>query len=249
MATFVLIHGGWGGGWEWREVERFLRERGHEVTRPTLTGLGERTHLSSAAVTLATHVEDVVRHFEFEGLTDAVLCGHSYGGMVVTGAAERITDRLRCVVYIDAFVPRDGESLFDLLPPEWASMLRASASDGVVPVPLSFEETASTHGAWYAQRTVGQPLGTFEQAAQLSGGSPTIPRAYIRCLESDVPVEPPPGALGRPAGHTASSPQDTTRRSRIQPVSPTCSQRSCATNRRNRIRSRHLVGRAWFPGS
>src|SRR5438309_8364490 len=88
MATFVLIHGGWGGGWEWREVERLLRTHGHEVTRPTLTGLGERVHLASSVVTLDTHVEDVVRHFEFEGLVDAVLCGHSYGGMVVTGVAE-----------------------------------------------------------------------------------------------------------------------------------------------------------------
>ncbi len=189
MATFVLVHGAWSGGWEWREVERLLRERGHEVTRPTLTGLGERTHLSSAAVTLATHVEDVVRHFEFEGLVDAVLCGHSYGGMVVTGAAERVPDRLRCVVYVDAFVPHDRESLFDLLPPEWTSILRTSAMDGVVPVPFSFEETAARYGAWYAERTVGQPLGTFEQAVQLSGGSPTVPRCYIRCLESDAPVE------------------------------------------------------------
>jgi pimeloyl-ACP methyl ester carboxylesterase len=166
-----------------------LRERGHEVTRPTLTGLGERTHLPSAAVTLATHVEDVVRHFEFEGLVDAVLCGHSYGGMVVTGAADRITDRLRCVVYIDAFVPQDGESLFDLLPPEWTSMLRTSAVEDLVPVPFSFEETAAGHGAWYAERTVGQPLSTFEEAVQLSGGSPTVPRRYIRCLESDAPNE------------------------------------------------------------
>lgn len=189
MASFVLIHGGWGGGWEWREVDRLLREQGHEVTRPTLTGLGERAHLSSTAVTLATHVEDVVRHFEFEGLVDAVLCGHSYGGMVVTGAAERIPDRLKCVVYVDAFVPHDGESLFDLLPPEWTAMLRASITGGVVPVPFPFEESAARYGAWYAERTVGQPLGTFEQPVQVRGSSQTVPRCYIRCLESDAPVE------------------------------------------------------------
>jgi len=189
MATFVLIHGGWGGGWEWGEVDRLLRKQGHEVTRPTLTGLGERKHLSSPTVTLSTHIEDVVRHFEFEGLVDAVLCGHSYGGMVVTGVAERVPDRLKSVVYIDAFVPHDGESLFDLLPPDWTSMLRTSAMDGIVPVPFSFDETAGRYGAWYAERTVGQPLGTFEQAVQVSGRSQKVPRWYIRCLKSDAPVE------------------------------------------------------------
>ncbi len=189
MATFVLVHGGWGGGWEWREVERLLRTQGHEATRLTLTGLGERTHLSSPAVTLATHVEDVVRHFEFEGLTDAVLCGQSYGGMVVTGAAERIPDRLRCVVYIDAFVPYDGESLFDLLPPNWTSMLRSSVVDGIVPVPFSFDETAAKYGAWYAERTVGMPVGAFEQAVEVGGRSETVRRCYIRCVDDDAPVE------------------------------------------------------------
>lgn len=189
MATFVLIHGGWGGGWEWREVERLLRGLGHDATRLTLTGLGERVHLASPAVTLDTHVEDVVRHLEFEGLVDVVLCGQSYGGMVVTGVAERVPERLRRVVYVDAFVPNDGESLFDLLPPQWTSMLRESVKDGVVPVPFTFEETAATHGAWYAERSVAQPVGTFEQAVRVHGRSSAVPRAYIKCLESDVPVE------------------------------------------------------------
>jgi pimeloyl-ACP methyl ester carboxylesterase len=189
MATFVLVHGAWGGGWEWREVERLLRKLGHEVTRPTLTGLGERTHLASGAVTLSTHIEDVVRHFDFEGLADAVLCGQSYGGMVVTGAAERVPDRLRSIVYVDAIVPHDGESMFDLLPPEWTSLLRASVIDGMVPVPFSFEETAATNGAWYAERIVNQPLGTFEEAVHVSGSSQGVPRFYIRCLKSDAPIE------------------------------------------------------------
>jgi len=189
MATFVLIHGGWGGAWEWREVERHLHAGGHEVTRPTLTGLGERVHLASPVVTLDTHIEDVVRHFEFEGLVDAVLCGHSYGGMVVTGVAEHVPERLRRVVYVDAFVPNDGESLFDLLPPQWASKLRASVTNGVVPLPFSFEEAAASHGAWYAERSVAQPVGTFEQAVRVHGHSHAVPRGYIRCLQSDAPME------------------------------------------------------------
>jgi pimeloyl-ACP methyl ester carboxylesterase len=199
MASFVLVHGAWGGGWEWREVERLLRERGHEATRPTLTGLGERTHLSSPAVTLATHVEDVVRHVEFEGLSDAVLCGHSYGGMVVTGAADRLAHRLRRIVYIDAFVPRDGESVFDLLPPEWTSMLRASVADGAMRLPFPLEEIAATHGASYAARTVGQPVGTFEQPVRVGPGAETVPCSYIRCMRSDAPVEPS-AARARAAG-------------------------------------------------
>jgi pimeloyl-ACP methyl ester carboxylesterase len=188
MASFVLVHGAWGGGWEWREVERLLRGRGHEATRPTLTGLGERAHLASPAVTLDTHVEDVVRHLELEGLEGVVLCGHSYGGMVVTGAADRVADRLSRLVYVDAFVPRDGESLFDLLPPEWTSVLRPSARDGVIPLPFSYEEAVVTHGAWYAERTTAQPAATFEQAVRLDGRSQSVPRSYVRCVAGEAPV-------------------------------------------------------------
>jgi pimeloyl-ACP methyl ester carboxylesterase len=190
MATFVLIHGAWGGGWEWGQVERLLRERGHEATRPTLTGLGERAHLVTPDVTLDTHVEDVVRHLEFEGLLDVVLCGHSYGGMVATGVAERVPERLRRLVYVDAVVPNDGESMFDVLPPGWVSELRASVTHGVLPLPFSFDDAAATNGKWYAERTVPQPAGTFEQAVRVGGGSEAVPRAYIRCLESDAPMEP-----------------------------------------------------------
>lgn len=189
MATLVLVHGAWGGGWEWREVERLLCARGHEATRPTLTGLGERAHLASPAVTLATHVEDVARHLEVEDLSGVVLCGHSYGGMVVTGAAERVPERLARLVYLDAFVPNDGESLFDLLPPEWSAMLRASVVDGLVPVPFPFEDAAATHGAWYAERTTPQPLATFEQAVRVAGRARSVPRCYVRCTRSDAPVE------------------------------------------------------------
>ncbi len=189
MATFVLTHGGWGGGWEWREVERLLRARGHEATRPTLTGLGERVHRASPAVTLDTHVEDVVRHFEFEDLVDVVLCGQSYGGMVVTGVAERVPERLRRIAYVDAFVPNDGESLFDLLPPQWTSALRGSVKDGVVPLPFAFEEASASHGEWYAERSVTHPVGAFEQAVRVQGRSHAVSRGYIRCVPSDAPVE------------------------------------------------------------
>jgi pimeloyl-ACP methyl ester carboxylesterase len=146
-------------------------------------------NLASPDVTLDTHVEDVVRHLELEGLDDVVLCGHSYGGIVVTAAADRASERVSRLAYIDALVPRDGESLFDLLPPEWTARLRASAKDGLVPLPMSFDDSAATHGSWYAERTVSQPRGTFEQAVRLDGRSEAVPRFYIRCSKSDAPVE------------------------------------------------------------
>ena len=115
MATFVIVHGGFGGGWEWTPVALKLRVQGHVVFTPTLTGMGERVHLGPD-VGLATHVEDVVAMLEFEDLDEVILCGASYGGMPVTGAADRVADRIRLIAYVDALVPADGQSALDLLP-------------------------------------------------------------------------------------------------------------------------------------
>ncbi len=108
--TFVIVHGAWGGGWAFREVDRLLRADGHTVYRPTLTGLGERVHLATPDVGLQTHIQDVVNTILFEDLHDVVLVGHSYGGMVITGVADRIPDRIAHLVYLDAILPEDGES-------------------------------------------------------------------------------------------------------------------------------------------
>jgi pimeloyl-ACP methyl ester carboxylesterase len=114
-STIVFVHGAWGGGWQFHKVEPLLRRAGHTVYRPTLTGLGERVHLASPDIGLATHIEDVVKVFEFEDLHDVVLVGHSYGGMVISGVAHRIPHRIDTLVYMDAFVPEDGESLAALV--------------------------------------------------------------------------------------------------------------------------------------
>ena len=188
MSTFVLVHGGWGGGWEWRGVADRLRASGHEAYRPTLTGLGERRHLLSPSVTLETHVEDVVNLLWFEDLHDVVLCGHSYGGMVVTCVADRVPERLAHVVYLDAFVPHDGESLLDLLPRPFAELIRGGSGDGV-PMPLSRDRLEAMVGAWYADRLVHHPSATFADAVELTGDRAAIPRSYIRCTASDAPVE------------------------------------------------------------
>jgi len=109
--TYVIVHGAWGGAWAFREVDDLLTGRGHKVHRPTLTGQGERVHLAALDVGLETHITDVVNMVLFEELNDIVLVGHSYGGMVVTGVADRIPDRISHLIYLDAFVPEDGESV------------------------------------------------------------------------------------------------------------------------------------------
>src|SRR6201986_1368500 len=114
MTTFVLVHGAWGGSYGFKYVRGPLREAGHDVFTPSMTGIGERVHLASPQVDLTTHVTDVVNTILYEDLTDIVLLGYSYGGMVVTGALEYISDRVGHLVYLDAFVPRDGECLDEL---------------------------------------------------------------------------------------------------------------------------------------
>ena len=114
MATYVLVHGAWGGGWKYARVAQRLRARGHLVFTPTLTGQGERSHLLSGSINLTTHVTDILNVIRYEDLSGVVLAGHSYGGMVVTAVADRIADRIAALVYLDAFVPQDGQSLFDI---------------------------------------------------------------------------------------------------------------------------------------
>src|SRR6185437_12915683 len=114
MATYVLVHGGHHGGWCYKKVARLLRSAGHEVYSPTLTGLGERRHLLGPKVDLETHIADVVGVLEFEDLHDVILVGHSYGGMVITGVADRALERIKELVYLDAAHPRNGESLADV---------------------------------------------------------------------------------------------------------------------------------------
>ncbi len=114
MATYILVHGAWSGGWGYKPIARALRAAGHEVYVPTLTGLGEREHLASGAIDLTLHITDVVNMIDYEDLSDVILCGHSYGGMVITGVAAAVGDRIRTLFYLDAFLPKDGEALWDI---------------------------------------------------------------------------------------------------------------------------------------
>ncbi len=118
MATFVLVHGGWDGGWAWRAVAWDLIAAGHEVFTPTLTGSGERVHLATPDVDLTTHILDIVHVLRYENLHDVILVASSAGGMVITGVAEQVPERLSQLIYLDAFVPQDGQSLTDLVGPQ-----------------------------------------------------------------------------------------------------------------------------------
>src|SRR5262245_64923442 len=124
MAVFVVAHGAWSSGWAWRKMRGVMRDAGHDVFTPSYTGLGERQHLASRAVNLSVHIEDVANVLEFEDLHDVVLIGHSFGGLVATGVADRARNRVARIIYVDAFVPEDGQSLMDLLPPRARDAMR-----------------------------------------------------------------------------------------------------------------------------
>ncbi|CAN5484526.1 alpha/beta hydrolase [soil metagenome] len=194
IATFVIVHGGWGGGCEWTAVAQALRDRGHQVFTPTLTGMGERAHLGRPEVGVATHVEDVVAVLELEDLHDVVLCGHSYGGMPVTGAADRVAERIRLVIYLDALVPCDGQSAFDLLPEQFYDVAQASAREHGegwrVPIPIALLPPegwiAEEERFRYVSRLRDQPLATFAEPVRLTGALDGLPRAFVRCTGADL---------------------------------------------------------------
>lgn len=188
MANFVLVHGAWHGGWCYRDTAKILRAAGHTVHTPTHTGVGERFHQSAENITLETHIRDVVGCIEAEELTDVVLCGHSYGGMVITGVADRIQDKLSALVYLDAFVPEHGDSLIGLahkaLAPEVAAqfigMFRGTAlanhSGLMQPIPAEMFNVNQANRAWVDRRCRPQALATFEAPALLTGEYLKVPR-------------------------------------------------------------------------
>ena len=180
MATFLICHGAWSAGWAWKKVLPLLRAAGHEVFTPTYTGLGERAHLTGPMVDLETHIQDVLAVIEYEDLRDFILLGHSYGGMVVTGVADRVPERVRHLVYLDAFVPADGQSLSDLrvtggTPPQ------AAAEGWLMPPIPPAPDTSVEDLAWTGPRRRHQPVRTFTQKLMLRNGTAAMPRSYIYC--------------------------------------------------------------------
>ncbi|NDZ17739.1 alpha/beta hydrolase [Variovorax sp. WS11] len=187
MATFVLVHGGFHGGWAFRRVAKLLRASGHEVYTPTLTGLGERSHLACMPINLDTHIADVANTILWEDLSDVVLLGHSYGGMVITGVAEQLPDRISALVYLDGLVPEDGNTLFTLRP-EYMQFFVAKVAEGgglmVAPTPASAFDTAQPGDwAWIDGKVTAHPFACFVQAISLQGRAAAVRRrVYVYAL-------------------------------------------------------------------
>jgi pimeloyl-ACP methyl ester carboxylesterase len=180
-ATFLVCHGAWSAGWAWKKMHPLMAARGHRLVTPSYTGLGERAHLANPSIDLEMHIGDILNVIKYEDLRDIVLVGHSYGGMVATGVADRARDRVTQLIYIDAFVPDDGQSLLDLNEPARLRMQElAKSGDGwrVPPNPTP-SDTPRADVAWLTERRVDMPIKCFLAPLKLHGGGLTLPRSYV----------------------------------------------------------------------
>jgi pimeloyl-ACP methyl ester carboxylesterase len=180
--TFVLVHGAWHGGWSWVRVADRLRARGHVVFAPTLTGLGERA--LRPGIDLSLHIADVVGVIKYERLNDVVLVGHSYGGCVISGIAEAMPDAIASIVFLDAFIPDNGDATVDLVPPAVQEVIRAALARGDTTVPVrdaaAFKVNEKDR-AWVDALATPQPIGTMIEKIKLSGARERIAKkTYIR---------------------------------------------------------------------
>ena len=182
MATFLLVHGAWHGGWCWKRVARRLSAKGHLVYTPTLTGLGERSHLAGPEIDLGCHIKDILGVLDTEELSDVIICGHSYGGQIITPVIDQRIKSFRAGVWLDAFVPENGQSLLDSWPPEHAQkilekVLKLGEGWKIPPMkPEYFGVMNQQDIEWVSRRCVPQPFKTFSEPVQLTGIWKTIPR-------------------------------------------------------------------------
>ncbi len=186
MAIFVLVHGTGCGGWVWKKLSPLLRAGGHEVYTPTLTGVSDRSHLLDCNVDLNTHITDITNLIEYEDISDVILVGHSYAGMVITGVAAKIPERLSQVVYLDAYLPDDGQSEADLWPKDMRIEILndLAAGKGVrQPPTLRFLGISDPNlGDWLNARMTPHPLATYNQPAPVGGSKTASLRySYIHC--------------------------------------------------------------------
>ena len=173
--TYVIVHGAWGGGWDWLTMDSLLTARGHKVHRVTLTGLGSRVHLANAQVGLETHITDVVNHVRWEKLRDVILVGHSYGGMIIMGAADQLGDRVQRMVFVDAIVAEPGESVMDIMPASFVNTVRANTRDSLIYQSGPEPDTVP--------RGVAQPLRTFTDGLRYDKARVVaMPATYIHTV-------------------------------------------------------------------
>jgi pimeloyl-ACP methyl ester carboxylesterase len=182
--TFVLVHGAWHGGWCWRRVADHLEGKGHKVFTPTMTGLGERSHLLSKDIHLDTHITDIVNVIKWEGLQNIVLVGHSYAGIIISGVADQVRDKIASIVFLDAFVPEDGDSLLEKASQAARDGMHAAIQKGdagMKPIPAAVFRVNEKDRAWVDAQCTPQPIATLTDKAKVAGGRDKIAkRAYIR---------------------------------------------------------------------
>jgi len=184
MTAFALVHGAWHGGWVWRRVARILRDAGHDVITPTLTGCGERVHLAGNHVNLSLHVTDVQNAIRWEDLEDYVLVGHSYGCAVVSAVADRDAAQMRALVCIDGFMPRDGEAVWDYTKPKHPYFVDGAGKNGGRTEPIPSEEFGINPEDldWVKSKVVPMSIACFMEQIDLSGALENIPtKAYVHC--------------------------------------------------------------------
>jgi len=178
MSHFVLVHGGWRGGWIWKRVAQLLRKEGHTVYTPTLTGLADRSHLLHADINLSTHIQDIVNLIKFEELKDVVLCGHSYAGMVISGVADQISESISSLVYLDAWFPQSGDSIMTLSPEMYQLMyIKDAGKHGGIacsPIPAAILHVNDQDRAWVDTMATPHPFATMIEAIQLQGRHLTV---------------------------------------------------------------------------
>jgi pimeloyl-ACP methyl ester carboxylesterase len=189
--TFVLVHGTYHGGWCWRRVADLLEAKGHKVYAPTLTGLGERSHLMSGMITLDTHISDVTNVIKWENLQNVVLVGHSYAGFVVSGVAERALPTISSIVFLDAFFPQNGERVVDLAPPDLRDATLAAAAKNEVGRPIppakAFHVNENDQ-AWVDSKLTPQPTFASLTPIVLTGAREKIAKkTYIRAVSYPNP--------------------------------------------------------------
>jgi pimeloyl-ACP methyl ester carboxylesterase len=205
MTAYVLVHGAWGGSYGFRKVRGPLWQAGHEVFTPSLTGIGERAHLTSPQVVLTTHVTDVVNTVLYEDLRDIVLLGWSYGGMVVTGSLGHIADRVAHLVFLDAFLPRDGDSLRSITGAGTGPVPVALGAEWLAPpMPREFDDPAEA--AWSNERRTPHPAGCFSEPVRLAQPVEDYPftRTYIKATGEPRPE--PGGPFWDAADRVSNSP-------------------------------------------
>lgn len=183
--TFVLVHGAWHGGWCWARVADQLETEGHRVFMPTNTGLGERSHLLTRDINVSTHITDIVNVFKWNDLSEVVLVGHSYGGLVISGVADQIPEKLSSIIFLDAFLPENGDDLIS------KSMFRREITDMIgrgevmlqAPSATSWGVTNPADRVWVDAKCTPQPIRTWTEKVRYTGGREKVAkRAYLRAV-------------------------------------------------------------------